>query len=507
MATGRTIGLAGGAAALGVGIAGWAIWSHGADGAADMPATALLTVPAAPVDAAVPPEAAPQPAPLATLQIDVVRIEADGSALVAGQVFVPGAVRITLEGQELARATPDAQGRFVAFLTVPPSDRPRRLVVGQEGAEATAAWVMLAPLAPPETVGVGRPAPVEAEPAAAPPLLAQGITGPTEAAAPVAADAVARATVDPATSVLAEGAAPATVEVAAPAASEGGAPAVDPVAPVPTEAAAPATTGPAAPATINAAAPVPAEIASVSPLAMSDEPRVARLDHQGAPADMAPATGADGAPLEIAALDPPQESPAARGAVPPAPSAPARAAPPPPPVVSDASGVRTLDPEGAPGPVSLDSIGYSGQGEIAITGRAGDATVRVRLYLDARPLQETPARPQGVWQAHLAGIAPGTYTLRVEALDAEGDVLGQVTSPLRREDPAIVARTLAAHDLPEGTSVTRHVVQPGNSLWLIAERTYGDGVYYVALYRANRDQIRDPDLIYPGQVFVLPDLN
>ena len=51
------------------------------------------------------------------------------------------------------------------------------------------------------------------------------------------------------------------------------------------------------------------------------------------------------------------------------------------------------------------------------------------------------------------------------------------------------------------------IVQPGNSLWRIARRTYGGGIRYVMIYEANRDQIRDPDLIYPGQIFVLPTIN
>lgn len=48
-------------------------------------------------------------------------------------------------------------------------------------------------------------------------------------------------------------------------------------------------------------------------------------------------------------------------------------------------------------------------------------------------------------------------------------------------------------------------VQPGFTLWGIASETYGDGFLYVQLYEANKDQIGDPDLIYPGQIFELPE--
>ncbi len=44
----------------------------------------------------------------------------------------------------------------------------------------------------------------------------------------------------------------------------------------------------------------------------------------------------------------------------------------------------------------------------------------------------------------------------------------------------------------------------GTSLWRIARRAYGDGMNYTLIYEANKDQIKDPNLIYPGQVFNLP---
>ena len=48
------------------------------------------------------------------------------------------------------------------------------------------------------------------------------------------------------------------------------------------------------------------------------------------------------------------------------------------------------------------------------------------------------------------------------------------------------------------------IVQPGNSLWRIARRVLGEGMRYVHIYEANQAHIRDPDLIYPGQVFEMP---
>lgn len=52
--------------------------------------------------------------------------------------------------------------------------------------------------------------------------------------------------------------------------------------------------------------------------------------------------------------------------------------------------------------------------------------------------------------------------------------------------------------------VGRVIIQPGNNLWNISREIYGSGVSYTAIYRANKGQIRDPHLIYPGQIFTTP---
>ena len=67
--------------------------------------------------------------------------------------------------------------------------------------------------------------------------------------------------------------------------------------------------------------------------------------------------------------------------------------------------------------------------------------------------------------------------------------------------------------IPEGGASPSNVIIPkvmtatvirGDSLWKISRHTYGDGERYPTIFGANRKQIRNPDLIYPGQIFVLP---
>jgi nucleoid-associated protein YgaU len=52
--------------------------------------------------------------------------------------------------------------------------------------------------------------------------------------------------------------------------------------------------------------------------------------------------------------------------------------------------------------------------------------------------------------------------------------------------------------------MTTMTVSRGDSLWRISRNTYGAGMRYAVVYRANQDQIRNPNRIYPGQIFVLP---
>ena len=66
--------------------------------------------------------------------------------------------------------------------------------------------------------------------------------------------------------------------------------------------------------------------------------------------------------------------------------------------------------------------------------------------------------------------------------------------------------------LPDGDSpstvvvpkVVTTTVSRGDSLWRLSRNTYGAGTRYAVIYKANREQIRNPNLIYPGQIFVLP---
>ena len=57
---------------------------------------------------------------------------------------------------------------------------------------------------------------------------------------------------------------------------------------------------------------------------------------------------------------------------------------------------------------------------------------------------------------------------------------------------------------PESSSGKTYTVKRGDCLWNIAKRFYGNGAQYTKIYNANKDKIKNPNLIYTGQVLTIP---
>ncbi|WP_154445432.1 LysM peptidoglycan-binding domain-containing protein [Halovulum marinum] len=179
------------------------------------------------------------------------------------------------------------------------------------------------------------------------------------------------------------------------------------------------------------------------------------------------------------------------------PSAAPDADPAPPTVVrAGEEAVRVVQPSalGKVDGVTLDAISYDEAGEVRLSGRAPGAQP-IRIYLDGAAVGTARSSDAGVWDARVEGIDAGRYVLRVDALTADGGVASRAESPFQRVYPSAQQRA----------NPGQVTVQPGNNLWLLARARYGQGILYTQIFAANRDAIRDPDLIYPGQIFALPD--
>lgn len=151
-----------------------------------------------------------------------------------------------------------------------------------------------------------------------------------------------------------------------------------------------------------------------------------------------------------------------------------------------------------PGPrqgLDLAQVDYDQAGAIRFSGTA-EPGATVRVYVNDIHVGDAQADAQGRWTlVPQATVEVGRHRLRLDQLAAAGAVAARIEVPFQRDQ-------LPEGSLPEG----RIVVQPGNNLWRLARSAYGRGIRYTVIYEANRDQIRNPSLIFPGQVFTVPAL-
>jgi nucleoid-associated protein YgaU len=257
---------------------------------------------------------------------------------------------------------------------------------------------------------------------------------------------------------------------------------------------------------------------SAAPATQTPEPsgQVATAQDGSEPAATPEADPVTPKPVDVLTLTQEPANPALATADP---VTPVRSAPPAPPVPAVSTpvavlragrdGIELLQPATPTRPdaldrIALDVISYSEEGKVQLSGRAeGEAVVRV--YLDNRAIADLRTDAEGNWKGQLDGVAPGIYTLRLDALGLDGAVLSRLETPFKRESPEVLNPPLP-DNVPQTDAVIRAVtVQTGDTLWAISRERYGDGVLYVRVFEANRSNIRDPDLIYPGQVFTLPD--
>jgi LysM repeat protein len=458
---------------------------------------------------------------LAAPKFDVVRIETDGSALIAGQAEGRGYVVLSVDGveQSEARADLNGNGQFVIFAFLPSTADQQSLKLHLYAEDGSG------PVASVQTVFVA-PATVVS-------------SGSESAAAAVEEEVAASEDPEAETEMASTEAKSSNLEAATAQAANADA--------------APVAEADAAPVAEAAAAPGAEEVTA------SEEPK---SETERASTDMGSSNAeATSAPATV--------------------------------ILADEEGVRVLQ-DGAPAEVApavtIDTISYSSNGDVILGGR-GQAGNFVRIYLDNQSIATSEIAVDGYWAVELSDIEPGIYTLRIDELNAAGDVVSRAETPFKREaaeelaelmaveteaeelrvevptESAVVAKaedeeaqppavvqveTETAPEKPLAQAVTQvevnvqpevaaldgqveqssnggsavieklpaetapalrapskkfrvRTVQPGSTLWAIAKESYGAGIEYFKVFEANKERIRDPDLIYPGQVFEIPD--
>ncbi|WP_445501759.1 LysM peptidoglycan-binding domain-containing protein [Microvirga sp. G4-2] len=169
-------------------------------------------------------------------------------------------------------------------------------------------------------------------------------------------------------------------------------------------------------------------------------------------------------------------------------------------------------------------------GKLFVSGLSAPGAT-VRLYLNETLIAPGGAGGDGKVSFSIgSGVKPGEYRIRLDDVDP---VSGQVKSraevgftvPVQvasaSEAPIPPATSNASAQAQPGgkpatdaqvaaagtvviPNINTAIISKGDNLWRISQRIYGSGYRYTVIYGANKDQIRNPNLIYPGQVFVLP---
>jgi len=148
----------------------------------------------------------------------------------------------------------------------------------------------------------------------------------------------------------------------------------------------------------------------------------------------------------------------------------------------------------AGGALAVDTVDYSGETGVGIVSGRGLARTQVRLYFDSEFQGVVTVSDDGAWSVPLiTRVSEGDHMLRLDQTLSDGAVQLRIEQPFVLDSP--IDQSLASAGV---------LVRPGNSLWQIARRIYGRGTQYTLIFRENSEQILEPDLIYPGQLFKLP---
>lgn len=116
-------------------------------------------------------------------------------------------------------------------------------------------------------------------------------------------------------------------------------------------------------------------------------------------------------------------------------------------------------------------------------------------------------------KAHIEEDNPGINNLEIEVNDGVATIKGDTDDPSAYEKAVLMAGNIFgisevnADELttPEQTvEVQYYEIAKGDSLWKIAKQFYGNGNDYPKIFEANKEVIKDPDLIYPGQKIRIP---
>lgn len=151
----------------------------------------------------------------------------------------------------------------------------------------------------------------------------------------------------------------------------------------------------------------------------------------------------------------------------------------------------------ATGAIVLEVIDYDDASAAIFSGRA-QAGWTIKLYRNNKFIGATRAAKNDKWKIAIKGLEEGLAQLRLDLADDSGKIVARLELPFKMEK-------MSQSPQNDGRKNTKVRIQPGDNLWSIARNLYGAGWEYTIIYEHNQDRIKNPNLIYPGQVFEAPN--
>lgn len=173
--------------------------------------------------------------------------------------------------------------------------------------------------------------------------------------------------------------------------------------------------------------------------------------------------------------------------------------------------------------LDADGVKVVARAAVPFEREPGEAVAAV-APAEAKPAEVKPAAPATVAEAPAApattepaaqpapAVVAETPAPAAPAVAAAPAETAPATTPApAAEAPAVVAAATPPAEVPETVAPKLEhadgavIIRRHDTLWRISRRVYGHGVRYSTIYLANQDQITDPDRIWPGQVFKVPE--
>ena len=152
-------------------------------------------------------------------------------------------------------------------------------------------------------------------------------------------------------------------------------------------------------------------------------------------------------------------------------------------ILNNNQGVRGL---------ALDSSEHFDNEKLRLKGRS-IPNAEIQIFISKKLIGKSIADAQGNWEFSINEIVFENYDLEIKST-FENNILSLKTEILNGK---IDSKLFFEKEI---------IVENGNSLWRIARKTLGGGILYAEIYKNNKKIINDPDLIFPGQVFKIPNL-